>query len=203
MPQPASPLLRMPFQGNLPEPYKSVGMMPFDPGGWYRNANQIESLFKQNKINVAIEVGCWLGLSTRHIASLMPPDGKVYAIDHWLGSVEHQSSPILPTLYEQFLSNVVHAGLTHIIIPMRMSSLQAATWMDSMEVKPDLIYIDASHDIPSVLADLSAWFPFIKGHGILCGDDWTWESVRIAVEIFAQRHQLTMDSVNNFWRLVE
>jgi hypothetical protein len=95
---------------------------------------------------------------------------------YWLGSVEHQSSPILPTLYEQFLSNVVHAGLTHIIIPMRMSGLQAATWMDSMEVKPDLIYIDASHDIPSVLADLSAWFPFVKGHGILCGDDWTHSS---------------------------
>jgi predicted O-methyltransferase YrrM len=202
-PQTAPPSPPMPSQDNLPEPYRSVKLMPFNPEGWYVNSDQMESLFKQTKINVAIEVGCWLGLSTRHIATLLPPDGKLYAVDHWLGSIEHQDRLSLPTLYDQFLSNVIHAGLTHVIVPMKMSSLEAAPIIRSMGVVPDLVYIDASHDTESVLADLNAWFPFVKGHGILCGDDWTWGSVRTAVEIFAQEHQLKIDASENFWCLVE
>ena len=193
----------VPFQANLPEPYRSITLMPFNPSGWYSNASQIEALFKKNKINIAIEVGCWLGLSTRHIARLLPPDGKLYAVDHWQGSAEHQASPELSTLYEQFLSNVIHAGLTHVIMPMKMSSLEAAGQMKLMGIVPDFIYIDASHDTESVLADLDAWFPFVKGHGIICGDDWAYSGVSNAVERFAQEHGLTIDASDNFWRLVE
>jgi len=201
--QKPKPLQPAPSQANLPEPYRSVPLMPFNPGGWYSNASQIEALFKTNKINVAIEVGCWLGLSTRHIARILPSGGKLYAVDHWQGSIEHQASPELSTLYEQFLSNVVHAGLTHVITPMKMSSLEAAEQMKLMGIIPDFIYIDASHDTESVLADLEAWFPFVKGHGIICGDDWTWDGVSTAVKRFAQEHGLTIDASNNFWRLVE
>jgi hypothetical protein len=196
-------LTPMPSQEGLPEPYRSAKLMPFNPQGWYSNAKQIESLFKQNRINVVIEVGCWLGLSTRHMATLLPSEGKLYAVDHWLGSSEHQDSSELPTLYDQFLSNVVYASLTNVIVPIRMSSLEAAALLSIMAIMPDLVYIDASHDTESVLADLNAWFPFVKGHGIICGDDWHWEDVRAAVEIFALEHQLTIDASENFWCLVE
>jgi hypothetical protein len=201
--QPPSNPNPTPSQANLPEPYRSAKLLPFNSEGWYSNGEQIKSLFMEHQINVAIEVGCWLGLSTRNIATLLLPNGKLYAIDHWRGSIEHQHLPILPTLYDQFLSNVIHAELTNVIIPMRMSSLEAALQIRSMGIVPDFIYIDASHDTESVLADLNAWFPFIKGHGILCGDDWTWESVRTAVEIFAEENQLTIEASDNFWRLVE
>ncbi len=199
----------IPSQENLPEPYHSVQLLPFDPHGWYGNAQPIQSLFTNNKnISIAIEVGCWLGASTRHIASLLPPNGKLFAIDHWKGSVEHQPGqvayyPALPYLYEQFLSNVIYAGLTDKIIPMRMDSLEAARQLKASGIVPDLIYIDASHDTQAVLADLNAWFPFVKGHGILCGDDWSWASVRLAVETFANEQHLTISAANNFWCLVE
>lgn len=197
------PLAPSPSQAHLPEPYRSVRLLPFNPGGWYVNGRQIEAIFKENTINTAIEVGCWLGLSTRHIATLLQPNGKLYAIDHWLGSVEHQGLPGLSTLYEQFLSNVIHAGLTNAIVPIRMNSLAAVEQIKLMGVVPDFIYIDASHDTDSVFADLNAWFPLVKGHGIICGDDWTWGSVRAAVEMFALLNQLTIDASDNFWRLVE
>jgi predicted O-methyltransferase YrrM len=188
---------------DLPEPYKSVELLPFDPGGWYINSVQMETLFNKNKIDLAVEVGCWLGLSTRHIASLLPPHGKIYGVDHWKGSVEHQHLQILPILYHQFLSNVIHARLTDKIVPMRMSSLEAALQLKSIGAIPDLIYIDASHDTKSVYADLNAWFPFVQGHGILCGDDWRWSNVSLAVEIFAYKHQLTIHASENFWYLTE
>ena len=151
-------------------------------------------------------MGSWLGDSTRHIASLLPDDGVVYAIDHWCGSQEHQPghdawSPVLPHVYEHFLSNVIHAQLTHKIIPVKMSSLEAAQKL--AHIIPDLIYIDGDHETSAVYADLCAWFPFVQGHGILCGDDWDTLSVRRAVVAFAQDRGFLIAKRGNFWLLAE
>ena len=204
--QPSAPQINIPpppSQANLSEPYRSVQLLPYNLEGWYSNARQIEQLFKKNRIKIAVEVGCWAGLSTTSIANLLPSNGRLYAVDHWKGSVEHQFLPNISTIYEQFLSNVVWAGLTDKIIPMRMNSLEAAPKIHAMEIVPDFIYINASHDMASVLADLHAWFPLVRGHGIICGDDWTWNGVRSAVEMFAGQNNLIITTSGNFWRLVE
>ncbi len=190
---------------NIPEPYRSIIVLPFDGQGWYGNARQIEAIFKERPIRVVIEVGSWIGASTRHIASLLPQDGKLYAIDHWLGSSEHQPgqsawTPALSKLYQQFLSNIIHSNLTHIVIPIRMTSIEASR---AIAIKPDLIYIDAAHETAAVYADLVAWWPFVQGHGILCGDDWGWPSVAKAVQRFAHEKRLTIYAQDNFWRLQE
>ena len=190
-------------QSNLPEPYRSVTLLPFDPQGWYWNEAQMVSLFKNNEIMTVVEVGCWLGLSTRHMASLLKPNGKVFAVDHWKGSAEHQGFSNLNQIYEQFLSNVIHENLTDKIIPVRMSSLEAARLFKSAAIQVDLIYIDASHDTPSVLDDLNVWFPFVRGHGTLCGDDWGYDPVKNAVEIFARENRLIIEASGNFWSLKE
>lgn len=184
-------------------PYDTIELLPFNDHGWFCNGEQIESLIKTHPIRTIIEVGSWLGCSTRFMASLLPEGGKVYAVDHWLGSPEHQPGQYahhssLPILYEQFLSNVIHSKLTHVIVPIRLPSLEAA--LDPSLPLADLIYIDAGHDPESVYADLKAWYPRVRKGGVLCGDDWTWDSVRIAVEIFAEKKQLKIQSDGNFWR---
>lgn len=191
------------LEASLRAPYDGIEVLPFDPHGWYSNGGSIETLFTKHQPKVVIEVGCWLGASTRHMASLLREGGIIYAVDHWLGSVEHQSSEcllMLPSLYQQFLSNVIHSQLTDKIIPVRMSSLEACRYL---RIPADLIYIDASHDTESVYADLKAWFPHVKGHGILCGDDWSWASVAAAVVRFAQENDLKIEAEGNFYRLVE
>lgn len=191
---------------SLPEPYNQVELLPFDPHGYYGNSDKIEKLFGAFKIETAIEIGSWLGTSTRHIASLLPSNGKIYAVDHFLGSTEHQPgereyNSALPRLYQQFLSNVIHAKLTDKIIPVKMSSVEAAHHL--CQVMPDLIYLDASHEKEPVLIDLHAWYPYVKGRGILCGDDWRWPEVAAAVRIFAKEQKLTIYSHDNFWSLAE
>lgn len=182
----------------------------FNEGGWYLNGPRLEELIRDRKVNTIIEIGCWLGLSTRHMASLLPSGGKVYAVDHWKGSAEHQIgegcfSLVLFHLYERFLSNVIHAQLTDKIIPIRMDSLSAAKLF--AELKPfekfDLIYIDASHDYESVISDIRAWYPFVKGHGILCGDDWHHPPIVQAVSEFANENGLTIEIGCNCWSLHE
>jgi len=192
---------------NLPSPYCDLKeVLPFNGHGWYANDKWIEKLMIQNKIHTAIEVGSWLGCSTRHIASLLQSGGILYAVDTWLGSIEHHEiqeySAMLPTLYEQFLSNVIHANLTDRIVPIRNNSLEAVCFFKNIPSKIDLIYIDAGHDTESVLSDMAVYWPFVADNeGILCGDDWWWESVKEAVYIFAQSHNLTVYAADNFWFL--
>lgn len=197
---------------NLPTPYNSLEkILPFDDHGWYFNGQWIQLLFKNNNIKTAIEVGSWLGKSTRHIASLLPAHGRLYAVDTWKGSLCQQidNDPFhcahkVPTLYEQFLSNVIHANLTNKIIPIQMPSLKASKELSSLIQQIDFIYIDAEHDTESVFKDMEAWYPYISGkRGILCGDDWSWESVRIAVRNFAQIYNVTIYTGENFWFIVE
>lgn len=193
---------------SLPAPYDSVELLPYNPKGWYSNASAVQTLFAQRNPKIVIEVGCWLGVSTMHMASLLSSEGVVYAVDHWLGCAEQQPGqpfwdPILLKSYEQFLSNVIHAKLYDKIIPIRMDSLSASQYL--ADLKADVVYIDASHDYDSVYADLNAWYPYVKGHGILCGDDSPHPPIQQALDRFAQEQGLKIIYVENtrFWYLVE
>jgi len=199
---------------DLPEPYNSLEtLLPFNEHGWYANRPQMERLLKLTGSEVVIELGVWMGRSARHIASVLPEEGILYAVDHWQGSEENHRNEeerrALPTLYEQFLSNTIHANLTHKIIPMRMSTLEAAEIFLKKGIKPDLVYVDASHDEDNVYADLSLYFPLIKGHGKICGDDWGETSfdagfpVKKAVTRFARENDLTIEISGYFWVLHE
>lgn len=188
----------------LPPPYDTVDLLPYNPQGWYFGEKTMEWLIKSNNVKVVVEVGSWFGLSTCHIARTIPEGGVVYAVDHWLGSPhEIHNRFVLANLYRQFLSNVIHENLTDKIIPVRMSSEEAAK---TLNVKPDLVYIDASHDFNSVCQDLALWYPFVKGHGILCGDDYLFGRtlpVKAAVDLFAQTNNLIVHEDGWFWYLEE
>lgn len=196
----------------LPTPYNELDtILPYHPHGWYGNKKQIEMIFSQTKPRIVVELGSWLGLSTCHMANLLQSNGKLYAIDHWLGTyvpnrpnqAEHDS--FLPTLYEQFLSNVIHQGLTHTIIPWKMTTTEASHRMRQEKISIDLIYIDAAHDEPSVYEDLSNWYPLVRKGGVICGDDWEYGAgdgypVRRAIYHFIKENQLKLHmSSNNFW----
>ncbi len=190
-------------QPDLPAPYNEVDLLPFNPQGWYSNAKSMKQLITTSHAKVVIEVGSWFGASTRHIAQTLPADGIVYAVDPWTGSPGQMNFNDfdMPNVYRQFLSNVIHAKLTHKIIPIKMPSVEAAKVLD---VKPDLIYIDGYHDFENVYNDLKAWFPFVKGHGILCGDDYYyyWENgwpVKQAVDLFAKENNLIVHDMGWFW----
>ena len=197
-------------ESNLPPEYRIPKILPKDYKEiWYHNSYEIEKIFSEKNIKTVIEVGSWLGYSTAHFGKLVGKDGVVYAIDHWMGSSEHHESEIwselIPSLYDQFISNMIHERLWKVVRPLKMSSLAGSLIFKQKNKLIDLIYIDAAHDTESVLEDLNAWFPVVKGRGILCGDDWCWPSVRIAVERFAQEHNLSIYVAEggNFYRLVE
>jgi predicted O-methyltransferase YrrM len=193
------------WSAELPYPYNTLReVLPFNPHTLYRNDVMIMHLVKEYDVSVIVELGSWLGASTRHFAMVLPPEGMVYAVDHWLGSAEHQIrdyKPLLSVLYQQFLSNTIHAGLTDKIIPIKMPTTEAALWFKTLRIRPDLIYVDASHDEENVYRDLSDWYPLIKGHGVICGDDWDWKGVEKAVTRFAKQNNLQIENYGIGWAL--
>lgn len=177
-------------------------VLPFNTLSFYMNVSQMQNLLKETQPKVVVELGSWLGASTRHIAQILPEESIVYAVDSWQGEAPKLLKDS-PPLYDQFLSNVIHAGLTHKIFPLRMSTLEAIKVFEREGIQPDLIYIDPSHIENDLYQELQAYFPLIKGRGILCGDDWLWEAFKSVIEQFANENNLHVEASHNFWVLRE
>ncbi len=183
--------------------YANLDLMPVYTHGWFGGANRLnlEHFIATRKVKVVIEVGSWLGSSTICMAKALGSNGQLYAIDHWKGSVEHhdvQFRHFLPTLYEQFLSNVIHAGVDSIIVPVKKASSEAFCDLEG-HILADLIYIDAGHDTEAVYKDITLYSQLLAESGVMTGDDWLWPSVRAAVEQYGQENNKTIRSEGNFW----
>lgn len=188
---------------NYPDVYQFHDVMPEKVQGWSRYEFFFDELFRTKDIQTAIEVGVWLGNWAVYAGKYLKSGAKLYAVDHWKGSPEHHNDPayrdLIPTLFHQFLSNVIHRGLQEKIVPVRMDSLEAAKFFVKNGLKADLIYIDAGHDYKSVLTDLRAYYRLLAKDGIMCGDDWHWGGVQEAVKYFAGEKLLTIYNEGNFW----
>ncbi len=167
------------------------------------NRQMLDKIIADIKPMRVVEVGTWCGLSAAHMARAVKPwGGHVFCVDIWkpVGQVG-QYAGIIPHPYKQFLSNVIHWGLTDDITPMRMTSLEAS------EVYPedgaDLIYIDADHGYESTQADILAWWKCLRKGGVMCGDDIQWGGVREGILKACEKigAELLESTMPHFWSL--
>ena len=119
-----------------------------------------------------VEVGAWMGRSTMTLANHTA--GIVYAVDHWRGSIEHQSglaNKPQEWLYEEFHRNLEKHIESGKVVPVPVSSVEAAYRFARVLKAPlfDMVFIDASHDYENVKADIESWRPLVRG--MLCGHD--------------------------------
>lgn len=193
----------------LCSPYNITTLLPFNEHSWFGDSNALElkKLIKIGAIKNIVELGSWMGGSTRFMAKLLPVNGKIYAVDFWGSDVADPQSQEalektydLTKIYDQFLSNVIHANLTDKIVPIRMSTMSAAKKIAELGVEIDLVYVDASHDEISVYQDISTYWPFVSEKGIMCGDDYEFPDVKKAVTKFATEHNLKISVNGTFWK---
>lgn len=91
-------------------------------------------------------------------------------------------------------------------MPVKATTNEAISFFYDLQIKPDLIYVDAAHDEESVYQDIVNYFPLVKGHGVICGDDYSWGDggVKRAVNRFAKENGLiVVTSWDWFWFLKE
>lgn len=132
---------------------------------------EVDCLFQLGQFNqrqgVIVEIGSWKGKSTVALArgSAKKTDEKIYAIDPH--SVLPQERYFEDTKSE-FLANVERAGVKDRIIPMIMTSQEAAKgWNRPIR----LLWIDGDHRYERAKLDFTLWEPFLVEGGILALHD--------------------------------
>lgn len=197
---------------------------PFDffaprstPERWSWNYDQdfLQSIYRRlPHPALMVEVGTWLGRSAIGAAEFYRQqlgwhDFTLICVDTWLGSLEHWTEPARfggfershgrPDLYEHFLSNVVNAGLQDHILPLPQTSATGARILNFFRLRPDWVYLDASHEPEDIRQDLKLYWPLVAQGGVLFGDDWNWPAVRNAVIDFCDERRLPLESSQHSW----
>lgn len=175
------------------DPYEGLDLLPPDLQGWASTSEVFEEVIRKINPRLIVEVGTWKGGSAVHMAKTCLKyydDFEIVCIDTFLGSYEHwlDHKGLLfknikngrPSIYEQFLSNVVHNDLQKYITPLPVDSINGHEILSRIGVQADLIYIDAGHDYTSVRLDLSHYSYHLKPGGYLIGDDWFHDPIKNA-----------------------
>lgn len=175
-----------------PWPDRKPDVMP-DPHGWLNQpTKQMLAKHLDGNMKVVVELGSWLGLSSKYILS-HAPDAILICVDHWQGSKQARNAKNsvmqhrLLTLYETFQVNLWK--VRHRVIPIRSDSWRGLEIIHEYGVIPDLVYIDASHEYIDVFKDVDTavcLFP----DSIICGDDWGLPGVRQAITEIARSRNL-------------
>lgn len=76
-------------------------------------------------------------------------------------------------MYWTFLGNVLHTNTSHRIIPMRTASSNGMLALVAHQIRPDLIYLDASHANPDVFIDMENFYALLMPGGTMFIDDVT------------------------------
>jgi len=174
--------------------YDGAPMLPYCEFMWgdkENNAAIFKECITEIKPNLIVEVGSWVGGSAIMMAEIVKEQGldtEIVCIDTWLGSVEHLGEQCTmnqehgrPTIYRDFMSNVIQAGFQDIITPFSMDSINALLFLKKQGILADIVYLDAGHDQMSVKGDLYNASNILRVDGVLLGDDWHHPDVRAAV----------------------
>lgn len=157
-------------------------------GVWYNDQAACRNTFKRAidmaNPHVIVEVGSFVGESAIFMADYIKSrklNCVIICVDTWCGGIDHwEKVPEKlkfwfgrPSLFYQFMGNVIERGASDVIIPLSMDSINAARLLKMLDIYPDLVYVDASHEEGDVLRDYEAYWSLLHSGGILLVDDLT------------------------------
>lgn len=205
---------KYPFPNNLDE----IEPFNFSLDGGGRDI--ILDAIEQQKVNIMIEVGCFLCGST--IQWLESRETlTVIGIDPWEANFasileRYDGNPVFNPCFEKikdtkaFIKSVRENGpyisaVANVqkykdrFIPVKAYSPKVLYKICSMGVEPQLIYLDSN----KMLDDLGVCFKLFPS-AILSGDDWTWGAdrgfpVQKAVKEFCQQHGFSFTAKRATW----
>lgn len=194
-------------------PYLDFNPSPSDLQGWGSYHPIFQKILSDLKPSLIIEVGTWKGASAIHMANLskeLKMNSAIVCVDTWLGNWQHwdrddgagshkdlNTSHGYPTLYYQFISNVINLKCTDVIIPFPIHSIGACYFFSKKNIQPNLVYIDGDHEYESVFLDISRWYEILAEDGLLLLDDYDWPGVSRACHELSIKFNYEFDVHNN------
>lgn len=155
-------------------------------GTWYNDPGAARQIFKDaiDRLNprLIIEVGSFVGESAIFMANhikarkldcvILCVDTWYAGFDHWKGArekIQHHFGR--PDFYYKFMANVIANDCQRVILPFASDSLNGARILRWLGVRPQLIYVDASHEEGDVLRDYDVYWDLLESGGGLLVDD--------------------------------
>lgn len=178
------------------------GFFTEDEGRWYAK------LARGLTGGTFVEIGSWKGRSTSFVGPVCNANGtRLVCVDHFKGSndrlAEHYASKLACEDVEAiFRANMKELGIA--VELLVMTSREAAEQFGSGSV--DRVFLDGSHDGPSVREDLELWSPRIAPDGILAGHDYDEKHPELVAEVdaFARaRRKVVKRGPRSIWWLAE
>ena len=155
-------------------------------GTWFGDPGAMRQIFKDSldmvKPKIVLEVGSFVAESTIFMADHIKSrawDCVIVMIDTWRGGVDHwlranekiQFHFGAVDLYYKCIANVIQRGHQDIILPLTLDSLNAARLLKAMDIRPDYLYLDASHEEGDVGRDMEAYWDLLPSGGGMLIDD--------------------------------
>jgi predicted O-methyltransferase YrrM len=167
------------------------GWFSEDEGRWYAR------FARALRVGTLVEVGSWKGRSTSFVGPVCKANGtRLVCVDHWQGSGDSLADRYAAALAVEDIEATFRANMASLGVAVEVlaePSLVAARRFAPGSV--DRVFLDGSHDGPSVAADLEAWFPCLRDDGVLGGHDYAVEkhpALCEAVDAFARRRALVV-----------
>lgn len=170
-------------------------------GGWSADTDCriLYALARTNPVEGCIvELGSYEGRSTISLArgSKSGPGDKVFAVDHHLGDGYAGEGGT----WDTFNQNIRTYEVDDVVVPMHMSSIDAAKqWDKGRTIR--LIFIDAAHLYEDVKSDFESWIPFMVPGGVVAFHDYPlFEYVQAYVDLIKDDYFVHYDNVPQlFW----
>jgi len=150
-----------------------------DLDGWMSN-EELRWLAQQARNSkVFVQIGAWHGKSSRAIADNLPPDGKLYDVDAWVGSnaeldTNHWSARLMEGdhAFNEYARGMWDHLASGKVTPLKMRGHNGAKLLQDMGIKADTIFIDGGHGPGETLADIYSFLPLRKEGRIISGHDY-------------------------------
>lgn len=157
-------------------------------GAWFNDPGARRDIFKQSidmlQPRIIVEVGSFVGESAIFMAEHIKAtglDAAILCVDTWYAGFDHYvGAPEKiklhfgrPDFYYRFMANVINHGHQDVILPLALDSINAARVLKMLHIKPNFVYVDASHEEGDVLRDYHAYWDLLDWGGGLLVDDLT------------------------------
>lgn len=150
-----------------------------DLDGWISDAELRWLADRARQSKVFVQIGAWHGKSSRAIADNLPPDGKMYDIDAWVGSnaeldTNHWSARLMEGdhAFNEYARGMWDHLASGKVTPLKMRGHNGAALLRDMGIQADTVFIDGGHGPGETLADIKSFLPLRKEGGTICGHDY-------------------------------
>lgn len=176
---------------------RKLGMKPHVIG-WENAHSPVLAEFVKNAKTV-VEVGSFAGKSVIFMAQ-NAPEATFFCCDTWLApGLQTPGVPRdpfgAPMLYEQFLVNIIDAGIESRVTPIRQNSTAGLKMLADAGTQADLVYIDGGHAYAECYIDLIYTLPILAPGAVIIGDDCNdqFPGVEQACRLFADQEGFLLE----------